>query len=231
MQKEIGMILKDRMLWALNLRGELIGNRLVLMDQALEQEDKAGIYRHLFELSQLTETLCRELREATIQFFSNLQLIQFYPILLPYPHGGEVKAFIKDGCIHLEAPAILPYCHGGSTYYLHEQVRWALEDLIRGRKLPRPFFTQRCALVYLHHYREGAVRYLRDYDNVEHRCVTNALAALAMWGDSPDCILALDILAPGEREFTEIRIMPIEQFRQFIMSENIGYQPDGTIAK
>lgn len=50
-------------------------------------------------------------------------------------------------------------------------------------------------------------------------------------GDSPDCILALDILAPGEQEFTEIRIMPMEQFRQFIMSENIGYQLDGTIAK
>ena len=38
--------------------------------------------------------------------------------------------------------------------YLHEQVLWALEDLIREKKLPRPFFTERCALVYLHHYQE-----------------------------------------------------------------------------
>ena len=61
-----------------------------------------------------------------------------------------------------------------------------------GEKLPRPFFTERCALVYLHHYRvqEGVIHHLRDYDNVEHRCVTNALAALAMWGDSPHCIIS-----------------------------------------
>ena len=27
-----------------------------------------------------------------------------------------------------------------------------LEKLIRERKLPRPLFNERCALVYLHHY-------------------------------------------------------------------------------
>ena len=115
-----------------------------------------------------------------------------------------IGTILKDEILHslslwgdliknrLEAPAILPFCSGGSVYYLHEQVLWALEGLIREQKLPRPFFTQRCALVYLHHYRvqEGVIHHCRDYDNVEHRCVTNALAALAMWGDSPHCIIS-----------------------------------------
>ena len=149
-----------------------------------------------------------------------------FPALMPYPHGGEVKAVVEEGCIRLEAPAILPFCSGGSVYYLHEQVLWALEDLIREKKLPRPFFTERCALVYLHHYQEdaGLTHYLRDYDNVEHRCVTNALAALAMWGDSPDCIVSLDVLVPGERDFTEICVMTMEKFREFVLSEKIEFQ-------
>lgn len=226
MQKVIGTMLNDRMLQPLALRGELIKNRLELMDSALECTDIHAIYRHLFELSQLTETLCRELREATTEFYSNLQLIKLFPTLMPYPHGAEVKVTVGEGCIRLEAPGILPFCSGGSVYYLHEQVRWVLEDLIRQKKIPRPFFTQRCALVYLHHYRaqEGLVRRLRDYDNIEHRCVTNALAALAMWGDGPDCIISLDVLAPGERDFTEICVMTMEKFREFVMSEKIEFQ-------
>ena len=228
MQKVIGTILKDKMLHALDLRGELIKNRLKLMDDALECVDTNAIYRHLFELSQLTETLCRELREAAVGFYSNLQVIHFYPALMPCPHGGEVKASADESCIRLGAPAILPFCSGGSVYYLHEQVRWALEALIREKKLPRPFFTQRCALVYLHHYRQepGNIRCLRDYDNVEHRCVTNVLASLAMWGDSPECIISLDVLAPGDRDFTEIRVMTMERFREFVLSDEIEFQAE-----
>ena len=70
----------------------------------------------------------------------------------------------------------------------------------------------------------GLTHYLRDYDNVEHRCVANALAALAMWGDSPDCIISLDVLAPGERDFTEICVMTMEKFREFVLSEKIEFQ-------
>ncbi|MCI8755144.1 MAG: hypothetical protein HFG18_00990 [Oscillospiraceae bacterium] len=226
MQKVIGTILKDEVLHSLTLRGDLLKSRLELMDSALECSDTNAVYRHLSQFSRLTELLCRELREATREFYGNLQTVELFPILLPYPHGGEVKAVVEEGCIRLEAPTILPFCSGGSVYYLHEQVLWALEDLIREKKLPCPFFTERCALVYLHHYQEdaGLTHYLRDYDNVEHRCVTNALAALAMWGDRPDCIVSLDVLAPGERDFTEICVMTMEKFREFVLSEKIEFQ-------
>jgi len=224
MKQEIAKMLKQDMSWALDLRGELIKNRLALMETAMESTDQTAIYRHLSELSKLTETLCRELREAMTTFFSDLQLVGVFPELIPFPNGGEVTVTIDGDCLKLELPALLPFSAGGSVYYLHEQVRAALEQAIRERKLPRPIFNERCALVFIHHYanRRGAVRYLRDYDNLEHRCITNALAMLAMWDDSPECIISLDILAPGERDFTEIRIMPLPAFKRFAASENFG---------
>ena len=225
MQKEIGMMLTNGMTHALQLRGELIKNRLELMDKAMENEDKDAVYRHLFELAKLTETLCKELREATAGFFSDLQTVGFYPRLLPYPHSGEVDISVEDGCLRMIAPGILPFNAGGSVYYLHEQIRWALEGLIREGKFPRPLFTERCAVVFIHHYasKRGGIRYLRDYDNVEHRCITNALAALAMWGDSPECMIAMDILAPGDHDHTEIMVMPMDRFRAFALSEKTGF--------
>ena len=122
MQKVIGTILKDEVLHSLTLRGDLLKSRLELMDSALECSDANAVYRHLFQFSRLTELLCRELRETAREFYGNLQTMEFFPTLLPYPHGGEVKAVVEEGCIRLEAPAILSFCSGGSVYYLHEQV-------------------------------------------------------------------------------------------------------------
>ena len=80
-------------------------------------------------------------------------------------------------------------------------------------------------MVFIHHYCAGIghLRHLRDYDNLEHRCVTNVLANHMLWGDSPKCMVAMDVLAPGETNFTEVRIMPISAFRDFVMSEKLTF--------
>ena len=101
MQKVIGTILKDEVLHSLTLRGDLLKSRLELMDSALECSDTNAVYRHLSQFSRLTELLCRELREATREFYGNLQTVELFPILLPYPHGGEVKAVVEEGCISM----------------------------------------------------------------------------------------------------------------------------------
>ena len=225
MLQDIGAILHDNMAWTVDLRGELIKNRLELMETALQDADRDAIYRHLFELSQLTETICKELRGAMTEFYNHLQLVGMFPALLPYPQADGISISVKGNYLVLELPSILPFSAGGSVYYLHEQVRSTLEQLIRERRLPRPFFNERCAVVFLHHYaaREGVIRHLRDYDNLEHRCITNVLASLLMCGDGPDCMISLDILAPGDRDFTEIRIMPLPEFHRFAASENFDY--------
>jgi len=224
MLQEIGMTLHDAMAWTMDLRGELIKNRLELMDTALQHKDKEAVYRHLFELSQLTETVCKELRGAMTEFYDNLQLMGMFHKLLPFPQTDDVAVSIEGNCLKLELPAILPFNSGGSVNYLHEKVYGALKQVIREKKLPRPFFDGRCAVVYLHHYaaRNGTIHHLRDYDNLEHRCITNALASLLMCGDGPNCMISLDILVPGERNFTEIRLLPEREFRQLVASEKLA---------
>lgn len=222
MLQEIGIILHDNMVWTIDLRGELIKNRLALMETSLRDADRDAVYRHLLELSQLSETICKELRRAMMEFYNHLQLAGMPPALLPYPCSEDVTVSVEGNCLKLELPALLPFNAKGSAYYLHEKLRCALERILRERGLPRPFFDERCAVVFLHHYaaRKGAVRYLRDYDNLEHRCITNVLASLLMRGDGPECMISMDVLAPGERDFTEIRILPETEFRRFAASEN-----------
>ena len=75
--------------------------------------------------------------------------------------------------------------------------------------LPKPYYRER----------------LRDFDNLEHRCVTNLLAAYMLWGDNPKCIISMDVLALGNTNFTEVKIMTISAFRDFPMSEKMMLKP------
>ena len=226
MQKDLAKTLLEKMTKRLDYRSGQIGNRLQVMEALLPGAGKA-VYQQLYELSGQVELLCKELRETMTEFYDDLQLTGVWPVLRPYPFATQVKATVEKDCVRLVLPEMLPFPIGGSVYYLHEQVKMALEKLIRERKLPRPLFNERCALVYLHHYDSSKpARRLRDYDNVEHRCITNALAALTMWGDGPGCMLSLDVLAPGDYNFTEICILPLSRFREFALSEEMGFLPE-----
>ncbi len=180
MQKDFAKTLREKMTKRLDYRSRQIHNRLQVMEALLPGAEEA-VFQQLYELSGQVERLCKELREVMTEFYDDLQLTGTCPALRPYPFFTQVEATVEDGCVRLTLPEMLPFPIGGSVYYLHEQVKGALEKLIRERKLPRPLFDERCALVYLHHYDSGKpARRLRDYDNVEHRCITNALAALTM---------------------------------------------------
>ena len=50
-------------------------------------------------------------------------------------------------------------------------------------------------------------------------------------GTAPDCIISLDVLAPGDRDFAEIRVMTMEKFQAFVMSEKIVFQAEGKSQK
>lgn len=126
MQQEIGEMLKHALLWALDIRGELIRERLVLMDDALKNEDNPAIYRHLFELARFTEMLCKELRAPLGTLYNDLQLIGVFHPLVPYPQVDMAAISVDGNCLRLEFAALLPFSAGGSAHYLHEQVYGAL---------------------------------------------------------------------------------------------------------
>ena len=206
-------------------RGKQINECITKMEQAVEDQHDDKLYEQLSEAAGHVERLISDLRGSMISFYDDLQLIGALAPHQSYPLAQEVEIAMEDGAICIKMPAILPFPSDGAVYYIHELLDKALDAYIREKDLPRPFYTERAAVVFLHHYGNGYrnIRHLRDYDNVEHRCITNVLASHLLWGDSPKCIISMDVLAPGERNYTEVRIMPIPVFREFVMSEKLTF--------
>ena len=214
-------VMRRYMRSSLQRRADRIEDEMEHMEKTLLDGKTDAVYERLSIMAQHVELLGKDLRESMICFHGDLQTVGFLPQTQPYPLSKEVDISMENGCVCLKMAAILPFPSHGSVYYIHEQAEKSLANFIAENNLLRPLYTEQCAVVFLHHYdfSNKAIRHLRDYDNVEHRCITNILAANLLWGDSPKCMIGMDVLVPEEQNFTEIRIMPMDKFREFAAIE------------
>jgi hypothetical protein len=175
----------------------------------------------LAELSHHTELLSSELRAALTTCHDELQALGHRLPALPMPNAPDINVQVNEKSVRIAIDGMLPYKINGSAHYLHEKLDAALTLYAKENALPRPLFSERCAVVFIHHYRGNAIRNMRDYDNVEHRCITNVIARHFLRDDSPACYISMDMLAISEITFTEIRLLTISAFRELVESREI----------
>ena len=192
-----------------------------------DQNGKA--YDRLAEISRHIELLTADLRAALIDCHNELQALGYRPPEFPMPDAPDIDVRINGKDVRIIADGIMPFPLKGGVCYLHEKLDAALRIHLREDTLPRPLFDERCAVVFIHRY--TGFRHLRDYDNVERRCVTNVIARHFMRDDSPACHISMDLLAPGKSSHTEVRIMTIPAFREFVMSGKTDFTTEGTVSK
>ena len=193
----------------------------------------SGVYETLAEISRHIELLAEEARDALISFHDELQALGYTPLELPIPNAPDITVKVDENSVLIIIDGILPYPIKGGAHYLHTKLDSALTQYANENALPCPLFTERCAVVFIHHYTENgnAIRNMRDYDNVERRCITNVIARHFLSDDSPACYISMDILAPGESTYTEIRLLTIPAFRELVRSIEIEYLPGGYVSK
>jgi hypothetical protein len=186
---------------------------------------KRGIYEALTEISRHIELFTGEARAALINCHDELQALGYRPQELPMPVAPEIDVKADEQSVRIIMDGMMPYPINGSAHYLHKKLDAALTQYAKENALPRPLFNERCAVIFVHHYEENgkSIRNMRDYDNVERRCITNVIARHFMRDDSPACYMSMDILAPGESSFTEIRLLTIPAFRGLVQSREIEF--------
>jgi hypothetical protein len=78
-----------------------------------------------------------------------------------------------------------------------------------------------CVLIFRHVYsRDRPVTYYRDYDNVETKSVTDAVAFFTMVDDSPNHCSVYHCCATGNKSCTEVYVLPKEDFSEWLRLEN-----------
>lgn len=194
------------------------------LKQAVDMRDGDGAAEVIRDLSKAVETMCHNLREEIVREYDSVLTsgnISGEPLLLP--EAPHVEVSIQDDVLTIYADAILPFATKGPSYYILGELEAALNRLLKEQNLIVPIFTEPSAVLFLHHYNRQGRRYvrrqLRDFDNVEHRAVLNTLSRYCVWDDGPGNIVLMDALVLDREDFTEILVMPIHRFVEYLMSE------------
>ena len=132
--------------------------------------------------------------------------------------------FTKEGWFSLQIPLLLPKKVGGSADYIRLFLYPALRDFFMPRQPVR--YTD-CVIIYRHVYdRQRPQRRKRDHDNIEINTVTDAVALYVMPDDGPSVCSHYYCSAAGDRERTEVYIVPKTDFQSWLSNEP-GIPDDG----
>lgn len=184
----------------------------------------AAIYQELSEVAACQEALCQHLRLNLLELHSRLQGLGLLPPLSDHPKPMDLDISFRDDGFRIVTDGMLPFQSKGPVYFLHGKLDAALEQYRADRAVKGAIFQAPSAVVFIHHYdtTHSRLRFLRDYDNLEHRCVMNVIARHFLVDDAPTNYIMMDMLAPDTRNYTEIRVMSIPDFRVFAASEKLN---------
>jgi len=207
-----------------SLRGKLSHQLMSRHDKIINVHAKNDTpHEQLANISRHIEIMVSDMRRALTVCHNDLQAFGFCPQELPMSDAPGIDIIVDEKSVRIIMDDILPFPIKGSVYYLHEKLNATLRRYVQENALPQPLFDERCAVVFIHRYTGTFRRHLRDYDNSERRCITNVIARHFLRDDSPACYISMDVLAPGENDHTEIRIMTISDFRAFVVSAQIDF--------
>lgn len=125
--------------------------------------------------------------------------------------------FTREGWFSLRMPMLLPKKERGSAAFVRMLLLLALRRFFQGKP---PVRISPCVLVFRHVYtRDRPDRALRDHDNIETNMAVDCVALYVMEDDNPTACSKYECSAKGDRERTEIYVVPQAEFPQWLLSE------------
>ena len=125
--------------------------------------------------------------------------------------------FTAEGWFSVRLPLLLPKKERGSAEYVRSILLPALKTFFAGRP---PVRFDNCVLIYRHVYAEcRPERQRRDHDNIEINMVSDTIALYVMEDDAPSLCSHYYCSAVGNRERTEVYVVPEENFRYWLDAE------------
>ncbi len=137
--------------------------------------------------------------------------------------------FTREGWFSLRMPMLLPKKERGSAAFVRMLLLPALRRFFQGKP---PVRISPCVLVFRHVYaRDRPDRALRDHDNIETNMAADCVALYVMEDDNPAACSQYECSAKGDRERTEIYVVPQTEFPQWLLSEKSMPEEGGELLK
>ena len=173
------------------------------------------ITKLLEELAQNGENHIKKRRSILDEFGVHIAADEVdIPAPLPAASYGEpiTIEYLKElQAYRVELPELLPFRLEKGASFLYPKIVHYMSEFSENWKKEhgsRPHIPH-AFVVFIHHYIEDLRSpKLRDSDNLEHRCVLNALQTSGLFDDAPSRLVSMEFAKSGAKNYTEILIAP-----------------------
>ncbi|MDR1703500.1 MAG: DUF6100 family protein [Clostridiales bacterium] len=199
----------------------LVKKVMISLDEVrafLENGDLGSAYESAFVASNHSEKLALICREMPV-YSGNPQAHEQMEdtILRNYPL--EI-GFTTEGWFYVCLPVLLPKKNRGSPDYICNPLYLAMNRFWRDKA---PLHYPDNVIIFRHVYSLARPeRQYRDHDNIELNRIVDILAMYVMVDDSPLRCRHYYLSAPGKTERTEVYVVPQNEFKIWLESEESG---------
>lgn len=139
--------------------------------------------------------------------------------IIEQAHPVEI-GYTPDGWFTLRLPMLLPKKETGSTEFIRGFLYPAMQDFFLDKE---PVRYPDCVMIFRHVYsRDRPERQWRDHDNIEVNIVADIVALYTMPDDNPTVCTHYYCSAAGDRERTEVYVVPKDDFKTWLDVEFIS---------
>lgn len=180
-----------------------------------ERGNMEGAYEAAMKLEESSEKLTLLTRTLPV-YTGNQRAFADIDRVLAESIPMEI-GFTIENWFSVRIPLLLPKKESGSANYIRSFLYPAMQDFFKEKDSIR---YQDCVLIYRHVYDEQRPeRRMRDHDNIEVNMVTDIVALYVMQDDEPDVCSHYYCSAKGDKERTEVYVVPKKDFPVWIVTE------------
>lgn len=220
----------------LNYCGEFWGGRAQGYGYSIPQKWAFGI---LEDFAQDLEKYVERRRAILDSFRDHLQIGEIRPAIPPpvtasFGEPITIEYIEEKEMFRIVMPPLVPFRMEKGVKFLYGKVVHFMSEFTdkwvkQHGKYPR---VNPAAVVFIHHYdKERRSFKLADYDNLEHRCVLNALQITGLFADSSAHMVSLEMACAGDKAYTEVLIAPVSRLGEIVAGLNFDMYNEGVAAR
>lgn len=196
-----------------------LNDSLDVINTKIEQDDKEGLIKELFNYENLSEKMVNNARLLPIISGIPKALDTVNDIIIE--ENNVNICYTQEGWFYVKIPSLLPKKEKGDPSYIRATLQAGMKKYFQTHKKIR--FREDCVIIFKHNYsKERTYREYRDHDNIELNAIVDMIALYVLVDDSPMKLKHFYCSDICTSDSTEIFLIPSKDFKLWLSKYQMG---------
>lgn len=194
-------------------------NSLAIIQEKIEQDDKEGLIKELFNYENISEKAVNNARLLPI--VSGLPKAKDIVGDIIIDENNVEISYTKEGWFYVKIPSLLPKKEKGDPSFIRATLNSGMKKFFKTHE--RKKYKEDMVIIFKHNYsKKRTYREYRDHDNIELNAIVDMIALHVLIDDSPMKLKHFYCSSISSTDSTEIFLVPKDDFSKWLNLYEMG---------